>query len=216
MKSAGSDFWKNEPISGTSVWMDAVSLPPTKKCSMKIRFAIALILVAVLTRLGLNLLPVPPHNFSPITAIGLFGAATLGRRWLAFAVPFAALFLSDLFINNVIYPAYFPGFTWITSLWVYAAFALVMLTGRMLLSGKNTAGKVVVASLSASVVFFLASNLSTFFETPLYPKTAEGLLLCYTAGLPFFGNTILGDLFFSVTLFGAWQWVAARQRTLEF
>jgi hypothetical protein len=215
LESEETEFWKNEWYSGTNVGKEAVSLQQLIKRIMKIRFALAMILLAALTRLGLNLLPVPPHNFSPITAIGLFGAACLGRRWLALAIPFAALFLSDLFINNVIYASFFQGFAWITSVWIYAAFGLVMLTGWVLLREKATTGRVVTASLAASVVFFLVSNLSTFFETPLYPKTFAGLMTCYTAGLPFFGNTILGDLFFTIVLFGAWQWVVGmREKSL--
>ena len=29
-----------------------------------------------------------------------------------------------------------------------------------------------------------------------YPKTPDGLLLCYTMAIPFFGYSIAGDLFF--------------------
>ena len=29
-----------------------------------------------------------------------------------------------------------------------------------------------------------------------YPKNLEGLLLCYTMAIPFFGYSIAGDLFF--------------------
>ena len=57
----------------------------------------------------------------------------------------------------------------------------------------------------------LISNLSTWTETPLYPKTFGGLMTCYAAGIPFLGNTILGDLFFSAALFGGYAW-AIRQK----
>jgi formate-dependent nitrite reductase membrane component NrfD len=33
-----------------------------------------------------------------------------------------------------------------------------------------------------------------------------GLLMCYTAGLPFLSNTVVGDLFFSSALFGVYHW----------
>jgi hypothetical protein len=36
-------------------------------------------------------------------------------------------------------------------------------------------------------------------------------MMCYTAGLPFLGNTILGDLFFSTALFGTYYWITSRQ-----
>lgn len=168
---------------------------------MKYRIAIVLIILAALTRV----LP-HPHNFTPIAAIGLFGAATFDRRWLLFVVPFAALFLSDLFLNNVLYAQFYEGFVWFTSVWIYAAFAAVILLGRVLLHAKVSVKNVVVASLSASCIFFLVTNFSVWAQSGMYPKTGAGLLICYTAGLPFFGNTLLGDLFFSAVLFGGYAW----------
>lgn len=178
---------------------------------MKLRLALALVLLAVVTRLGLNLLPAPPHNFSPIAAMGLFGAAAFNRRWLALAVPFLALFLSDLFLNNVIYSQFYSGFTLITSWWIYAAFGLVMLAGRALLRERLTAGRVVGASLAGSLLFFLVTNFSVWAEGTMYAKTGAGLLSCYAAGLPFLKNTVLGDLLFSGALFGAYAWLGRRE-----
>jgi hypothetical protein len=173
---------------------------------MKFRLALALIVLAAITRLSLNLLPIPPHNFSPIAAIGLFGAACFNRRWLALAVPFLALFLSDLFLNNVIYSQYYTGFTLITSWWIYAAFGMVMFIGWALLRQKTTPYRLLAASLSSSAVFFLVTNFSVWASGAMYPKDMAGLLMCYTAGLPFLSNTVVGDLFFSSALFGVYHW----------
>lgn len=172
---------------------------------MKYRLAVALIVLAVLTRL----LP-HPHNFTPIGAIGLFGAAYLNRRQLDLIVVFAALFLSDLFINNLIYPEFYNGFTWITSWWIYAALGAVILLGRATLGARTTAPRVIGASLGASLLFFLVTNFSVWLESGMYPKTWTGLMACYTAGLPFLGNTVLGDLTYSAVLFGAFAWFTRR------
>ncbi|MFN0213396.1 MAG: DUF6580 family putative transport protein [Saprospiraceae bacterium] len=173
---------------------------------MKYRIAFSLIALAALTRL----LPHPP-NFTPIGAIALFGAAYFNRQWLMLAVPFAALFLTDLFINNVIYrELYGTSFTLITSWWIYAAFALAMLAGIGWFNNKVTAFRVLGASLSASAIFFLVTNFSVWAESLLYPKTAAGLVACFTAGIPFLGNTILGDLCFSAAMFGVYEWAGKR------
>lgn len=169
---------------------------------MKFRIALILIIIAALTRL----LPHPP-NFTPIGAIGLFGAAYFERRWLALVVPFSALFLSDLLLNNVIYSNFYPGFTWITSWWVYAAFALVMAIGWIILRQKASPQRIISASLTASVLFFLVSNAGVWAESVMYPKNIAGLMACYAAGLPFLGNTVMGDLVFSAVLFGGFAWV---------
>ena len=173
-----------------------------KIATMNIRLALALLALATVSRL----VPFLPDNFSPLAAIGLFGAAYFSRRPLLLAVPFAALFLSDLFLNNVIYSQFYEGFVFITSWWIYAAFALVMLAGYGLLRKNVTPLRVVGASLSGSLLFFLVSNFSTWAETTMYPKTAAGLAACYTAGLPFLQNTLVGDLFFCSVMFGVYEW----------
>jgi len=176
---------------------------------MKYRLAFALIALAALTRL----LP-HPNNFTPIGAIALFGAAYFNRQWLMLAVPFAALFLTDLFFNNVIYSDLYGGqFILITSWWIYAAFGLVMIAGLGLLSKKVTGIRVLGASLSASGIFFLVTNFSVWAESGMYPKTAAGLAACYTAGIPFLGNTIMGDLCYSMAMFGVYEW--AKQKNIR-
>jgi hypothetical protein len=37
-----------------------------------------------------------------------------------------------------------------------------------------------------------------------YPRTFAGLATCYLAGLPLFRNTLAGDAFYSVLLFGGY------------
>ena len=175
---------------------------------MKYRLAFALVALAAITRL----LP-HPHNFTPIGAIALFGAAYFNRQWLMLAIPFAALFLTDLFINNVIYREIYGGkFTMITSGWIYLAFALIMLAGMGILKNKVTGVRVLGASISASAIFFLVTNFSVWAESGMYPKTAAGLAACYTAGIPFLGNTILGDLFFSAAMFGVYEWAKQKNQ----
>ena len=61
------------------------------------------LLSAIAAAAALRLVPHPP-NFSPIDAMALFSGAYLGRRWLAFAAPLAALLLSDAVLG------FYPGF----------------------------------------------------------------------------------------------------------
>lgn len=174
---------------------------------MKFKLAVSLIVLAAVSRLMPH-----PDNFTPIGAMGLFGAAYLGQRWMAYAVPFAALFFSDLILNNVFYREYFDGFTLITSWWIYAAFALTIALGWALLHGQAfNPTRVLTVSLLASFTFFLVTNFGHWATYNMYPKTGAGLLACYTAALPFFKNTLLGDLCYAAVLFGIYEWVANKQ-----
>lgn len=155
-----------------------------------------------------------PHwpNFTPIGGMALFGAAYFSRKYWAFVIPFAALWLSDLVINNLIYGAYFESFQWWGSTGTYLGFALIALAAFPLLR-KVTPGRLLAGSLSASMIFFLVSNFFVWLGSGLYPPTLTGLMACYAAGLEFFWNTLAGDLFYTTVLFGSYA-LASRKLPL--
>lgn len=163
-----------------------------------------MILIAALTRL----LPHWP-NFTAIGAMALFGGAYFERRAMAVFATFIALYISDLLLNNLVYGSFYADFIWRISPWVYISLGAVLLVGFWL-RGRVSALSVVGASLSASVLFFLLTNLGSWQVDPLYSKDFAGLLLAYEAGIPFFWNTLAGDLFFSGLLFGGYAWAMRR------
>ncbi len=172
---------------------------------MKVRILCLMIAAAAMARL----LP-HPFNFTPIGAMGLFGAAFFDRKWMGLAVPFAALFLTDLFLNNVVYGSlyhslYGSGFVWFTTAaWtIYLGFAAYFLIGKLVFASKIGAKQVAVAAVAGSLVFFLLTNFGAWMTDAMYPKTPAGLGAAMAAGLPFLGNTVAGDLCFSGLLFGS-------------
>ena len=149
-----------------------------------------------------RLIPHPP-NFAPITAIALFGGAYFSKKWAAFLIPFAAMFITDLILG-------FHATMWA----VYLSFALVVVLGMVMIKQKKRGqnffqrrqvGSIFFASVSASVLFFVITNFGVWISTPYYEKTGAGLAACYTAAIPFFHHTILGDLFFVAILFGLYE-----------
>ena len=52
--------------------------------------------------------------------------------------------------------------------------------------------------LASSTLFFIVTNFGVWLLG--YPNTIAGLISCYTLAIPFFLNTILGDLFFTHSL----------------
>ena len=177
------------------------------KRNISLRFG--LIVLMIVLAAASRFMPHPP-NFTPIGAMGLFGAAYFTKKYWAFLIPLLALWFSDLILNNVVYAQYYDSFQWMGNVWVYLAFALVVVLGFGLLkkvSPKNLLG----ASLAASVIFFLITNFASWLM-PIspYPATFSGLMACYTAGIPFFWNTLAGDLFFTAVLFGSFELVQYR------
>lgn len=172
---------------------------PSTKLSAHLPILVLLILLAAASRL----LPHWP-NFTPVGAMALFGAATFPRKWMAFVVPFLALYLSDIALNNLIYAEYYKGFYWGFSAWVYLGFLLTILLGFGLLRGKTFSWLRLGGSIGAgSLVFFLLTNFGVWMSSSIYPPNAAGLLAAYAAGLPFLLNSVAGNLFFGGILFGA-------------
>jgi len=147
------------------------------------------LLSAILAAASLRLVPHPP-NFSPIDAMALFSGAYLGRRWLAFAAPFLALLLSDAVLG------FYQGMEF-----QYVSVALIVILGAIVLP-RTSIPRVGAASLASSILFFVVSNFGTWVVSGIYPHTVAGLASCYVAAVPFFQNTVAGDLFYSALLFG--------------
>ena len=147
------------------------------------------ILSAIAAAAALRLVPHPP-NFTPIAAMALFGAAHLRRSSLAFAAPLGALLLSDLVLG------FYAG------MWVqYVAVALIVLLGWVALK-RVTPIRVGAAAIASSILFFVVTNFGVWMTGAMYPHALAGLAACYVAAVPFFQNTLAGDLFFSGLLFG--------------
>ncbi len=135
-----------------------------------------------------------PWMFTPVAASLLFFGARGPRRqlWIAFL----ALAASDVVLTKLVYSYPFSWDHFVT--WAWYAAVLAIGVG---LRQNAKALRLVAASLSSSVSFFLLSNFAVWACWNMYPKSASGLMLSYAAGLPFFRNAVVGDLFFTAVMF---------------
>ena len=154
----------------------------------------------------LRLVPHPP-NFTPIGSTALFGGAKL-RGWQAYLVPIAAMLVTDPIRSLVEGSRH--AYSLSTPV-VYASFLISVLLGRLFLRNSTSPGRLASVTIAGSIQFFALTNLPSWWVGSLYPHTWAGLLECYTAAIPFAGRTILGDLFYSGVLFGAY--VLLKNRT---
>ncbi|MGD9853613.1 MAG: DUF6580 family putative transport protein [Planctomycetaceae bacterium] len=152
---------------------------------------------------AVRLIP-PPPNITPVGALALLAGATLGSRVLAMLVPLTAMLLSDIGIGQL----YGSGFGWHRSqLFVYGAFVLIALLGRLLQHDRRNPVRIVAASLTASALFFVVTNFGVWLMSGMYSLTPAELIRCYVQAIPFFGNTVVGDLAFSTLFFGGLAFV---------
>lgn len=146
-------------------------------------FLVLMILIGIISRI----IPHSP-NLTAIGAIGLFCGASFANRFLAYCAPLIAMICSDAVI----------GFTSM-SVVIYAAMMLYVAFGVMAGDELNPL-RLLVASLSGSVSFFLITNFACWWTG--YEHTLAGLSACYIAAVPFFHNTLIGDLAYGFALFG--------------
>jgi hypothetical protein len=168
-------------------------------------FLLSLILLAATSRL----VPHPP-NITPLAAVALFGGATLERRWSAFLVPLAALLLSDLLLQATYLAGWQPNWGFYQGQWVvYTCFVLTASLGWLIRRRRNVLA-ITLAAVAGSLVFFLVTNFAFWASGLMYPKTTAGLWLCYEMALPFLRNSLVGDIAYSLLMFGALALAEAR------
>src|SRR5947209_1065633 len=178
--------------------IDCVFIRRGRKQMSKPRLIVLVLMI--LAAAASRLIPHPP-NMASITAVALFGGAYLSDKRLAFLVPMAALFLSDLVLGLYSHMEI-----------IYGSFALVVCIG-LLLRRKRTPLRVAGAALLSSILFFVITNFGVWAFGSLYPKTIAGLVTCYVAAIPFFQNTLVGAGLYTAVLFGGFalaeKWIPA-------
>jgi hypothetical protein len=135
-----------------------------------------------------------PANFTPIVAIALFGGAYLTKKQ-AFIIPVFAMLASDFFIGFDSLPMRIS---------VYGSILVGVLAGFWIKKNRSV-GRVIGASLISSIIFFVVTNFSVWAFGTMYAKSPIGLVECYLLAIPFFRNTLLGDLFYSGVFFGGYE-----------
>jgi len=134
--------------------------------------------------------------------MALFGGSYLNKKY-AIILPMAVMLISDCFL----------GFHK-TMPFVYGSFLVASLIG-IYLKNKVTTRTVIGASLLSSIVFYLVTNFGVWLTSGMYEMTLLGLTKCYVLAIPFFRNTLIGDLFYTVMMFGGYEMVLRLSRKTE-
>ena len=154
--------------------------------------------LTVLSALG-RLLPHPP-NLTPVGASSLFAGARVDG-WMAWLLPILVMAATDPLVG---------GYTRATPV-IYLCFLIGVWIGRRV-RATDSPLRIGGACLLSGVQFFVLTNLAIWMTGSMYAKSLAGLEACYVAALPFFGATMLGDLFFTAAIFGAYALLA---RTID-
>jgi hypothetical protein len=143
---------------------------------IELKAVFGLVILALCTRL----LPHPP-NFAPITGIALFTGHHFVNKRLALFIPIFCMFVTDLYLGiHSLIPI------------IYLSFVIISMLGFRAKS--ISLGTVVVASS----LFFILSNLGVWYF--YYPLNWAGFISCFILAIPFFVNSLMGDLFYTSVL----------------
>lgn len=159
------------------------------KLSTKISLIVLLILFGIIARFL-------PHawNFTPMSAIAIFATTYLGLRY-SYIILFVIMLSSDLFLGF---------YQWQIMIAVYASFAIAGILG-IILKNNKTIKFIILCTLSSSLIFFIITNWAVWQFGTMYQHTVSGLFQSYLMAIPFFKNSLIGDIVFSLFLFGLYE-----------
>jgi hypothetical protein len=138
-------------------------------------------------------------NFAPVGALALYAGARLRPVGAALLLPVAAMLASDLWLRELLGPT---ALGWSRPV-IYGCFVLYVVLG-LPARGTRSPLRIGAGAVLGGVIFFVVSNFIAWAggDGELYPQTWAGLGECYVAALPFYRNTLAGDLLFSGLFFG--------------
>lgn len=154
---------------------------------------ILLIIIGIISR-------IVPHlpNMTAVGGISLFTSARFGVK-KAVIVTSVVMMATDVFIG-------FHAVMWAT----YGCFLFTILLGQALRNRKDLKA-ILSLTLLSSIVFYLVTNFAVWvIPGSMYPKTIAGLFESYINALPFFRNSLVGDLTFSSLFFAAYELVSLK------
>lgn len=145
----------------------------------------------VIFAIAMRFLPHIP-NFAPITALAMFAGVYFSGAW-AYLLPLTVMIISDIFL----------GFH-STMIFVYGSLLLTVAIGQFVRSKKNPL-TILAGTLAGSIIFFIITNFGVWLTTNWYTPDTAGLIRCYYMAIPFFRNSVTGDIFYATILFGAYE-----------
>ncbi|OLY94961.1 hypothetical protein SAMN05444008_111191 [Cnuella takakiae] len=156
----------------------------------------------------------PLTNFTPLGAMALFGGAYFSQRGKAVGFPLLTLLVSDIVLQQTVFSQYSSGLLYSGWYWVYGAFALMAITGRLLIK-KVSASSVLLSAFVCTLIHWIVTDFGVWLGSSIYPQTAAGFGACLVAAIPFELNFIAGTLVYSGIMFGAFEWLQQRNKQLQ-
>ena len=154
-------------------------------------------------------------NYSAIGAIALFGGAYFNNNAKAFAFPLLTLLVSDVILSLTVYKAYSSGFLYEGWYWVYGAFALMTLVGKLVIK-KPGVLSFVAATLIVVLIHWIVTDFGMWYGSPSFPQTLAGFWTVLEMAIPFEFRFLYGTLGYGAIMFGLFEFLRYKYPVLSF
>jgi uncharacterized membrane protein YoaT (DUF817 family) len=155
-------------------------------------------------------------NFSPVMALA-FCAGVYSRDWKLRLAPFAALVISDLYIDHYYATVYHYEWSLGGAALRVLCFAAALGIGTAVSRRRNWMN-LLGGTLAGSVLFYLVSNTAAWTGDLAYAHTLAGWWQAVTVGHPqyyptifFFRNSLVSDLAFTACFALAMEYASLRE-----
>lgn len=151
-----------------------------------------------------------PHipNTTPMNSLSLFAGSML-PKYLALPIILVTMLISDVALSFIYHYPILS--SW--SLFTYSGFAIITLIGTKL-SSKVKISQLAIFILSSSMFFWLWTNFGVWLTSAIFAKSFAGLVNCYIIALPFLANELLGNVVWTIAIFGGFSLICWLERCL--
>ena len=146
---------------------------------------IFLIFLLVLSRI----IPHPP-NFTPILAGLIFLPFIKKDISFSVIVPLSAMLISDFFIG-------------MHSLMLWTYIPILVISFISYYFYETRIKRVGALAISSPVIFFVISNFGVWLNSASYSNDLDGLIACYINAIPFYANSAVACILFSLAFYAA-------------
>lgn len=181
---------------------------------------LTLVLFIVIIGLSRVLLPmfgdlVAVANYSAVGALAIFGGAYFNNNLKSFSFPIFTLLFSDVLLSVTVYNTEGTGFLYEGWYWVYGAFALMVLTGKLIMKKVNVFS-FLAATLATVMIHWIVTDFGIWFGSAFYPQTFAGFWTVLVAAIPFEFRFLYGTLGYGIVMFGLFELLKVKFPILNY
>lgn len=157
-----------------------------------------------------------PQNFTPMLAVGLMAGMMYKSGWTSSIVILTCTIVSDILLSTYNSEVMAWSYSPFVQCVVYLTLIASAFMGKLI--QPKQMGKTCLVALTGSILFFLTTNWACWVNGSMFPHTFGGMMENYAFALPFFGNTLVGDQFWTLLLVGVYSYcpTALRQPHLTW